>query len=441
MSEVTITKEELDAVHKDVKLLREEVEKKNAESADSREKIDKINVSLDEAEKKNEVLSNAQAKTDGLMSEFLELKESIASGEADFLKEGKEAAKRVAELEVEMARNESKGLKKDEDWHETKSYEAFETFCRVGADPSALQGWAAKSQARDGAAEEWKALLRTDVNTQGGFLTSLEFDTQMIKFITEISNVRSIASVRSTTEKVMEIAVRTALGEAFYEGEAEAAQEANSTYGVETMHTYRLTATTSATLDQLMNSVFNMETEIMGDTSTFFAEKEGNKFVLGTGVKQPEGFLTNTDVEVILSGVDGEYTAENILDIQGQVKVGYNPRFVWNRQTLAVLRQLRGTTNDHFLWSPALDGPAANMLAGSPYTILQDMPVIATDSNSIAYGDFARGYRIIDRTGMSIVRDEVTLASTASVKFTFHRWNNGQVVNAEAIKILQAAAP
>lgn len=429
-----ISREDLDKVHTEVKLLRSEVEKKEEGHKADQEKIDRLNDSLDAAEVKNETVSNDLAEANGKITQLMDLKESIESGEAEFLKTTVETKARIEELEAEIAKRSSKGNKLDEDWHETIDYKLFEAFCRVGPDDRRL----------DEIDPEYKALLRTDSSVAGGFLTNTEMDSQMIKKIIEVSNMRAIASVRQTTEKAMEIAVRTSIGEAFYEGEGEQNQEAASAYGSETMHTYRLSATTPATQDQLMNSAFNMETEILGDTGEMFASKEGLKFVLGTAVKQPEGFLLNTEVIANLrnTAASGVLDADAILLVQGDLKRGHNPRFVFNRQTLSIARTLKGaaTGNDHYLWSPGLDGSAANMLAGSPYTILQDMPVIAAGSDSIAYGDFVRGYRILDRTGMTVIRDDVTLADSAIVRFVFHKWNNGQVVNAEAIKLLRIKA-
>lgn len=429
-----ITKEQLDTVHKEVKLLRETVEAKDAKSAESLEKIAKLETSLDAREVLNEKISNDLAAAQSKITELGDLQEKMASGEAEATKTLKETKTRMAELEADIAKRVAGPSKDSKAYRDTPAGKAFETLVREGDRSSNFL-----EQNTDA---EGKSILRTDSNPQGGYLTQIEYSREMIKFITEISNMRGIASVRQTTEKSMHIPVRKTIGEAFFEGEAEAAQEANSTYGSEEMHTYRLSAETPITFDQLMNAALDMDTEITSDTAEMFGQKEGLKFVLGGAVKEPEGFLTNqTLIDAARdTAASGVLDSDAILLVQGDLKRGQNPRFVFNRQTLANARTLKGSSNDHYLWSPALDGGAANMLAGSPYTILQDMPVIAAGSLSIAYGDFVRGYRILDRTGMRLTRDELTLASQAMVKFVFHRWLNGQVINTEAIKILRIKA-
>jgi len=423
------TKEEITEVHKDVKLLRDAVESKNAHLSETLEKVERINRALDAAEVKNEKVSGELASAMAKITDLGDLQEKMASGEAEATKTIAATQAQISALEADVARGVLGAGQDCKAYRESPEGKAFEVLVREGEKSHHFT-------------PEVKALLRTDNQVVGGYLTQNEYSTEMIKFITEFSNMRAISSVRTTSEKSMSMPVRATLGEAFYEGEAEQNSETNSTYGIEEMFTYRLSSRTPVTMDQLMNSAFDMDTEITSDTAEFFEKKEGLKFVLGTGVKQPKGFLAEQSLidnarDTIASGV---LDSDSILLVQGDLKRGQNPRFAFNRQTLATARTLKGSTNDHYLWSPALDGGAANMLAGSPYTILQDMPAIANGSLSIAYGDFVRGYRILDRTGMIMVRDDLTQADSAIVKFVFHRWNNGQVINAEAIKILRIAA-
>ncbi len=71
---------------------------------------------------------------------------------------------------------------------------------------------------------------------------------------------------------------------------------------------------------------------------------------------------------------------------------------------------------------------------------MQDMPDIATDSLSVLMGDFFRGYNILDAVNLEMIRDDLTEAAKARVLFTWHRWLDGQVVLAEAFKILKTKA-
>ena len=83
-----------------------------------------------------------------------------------------------------------------------------------------------------------------------------------------------------------------------------------------------------------------------------------------------------------------------------------------------------------------------NTINGFPYVLMQDMPgqvadVFVSDTFPVAFGDFLRGYTIVDRTGMNVVRDEFTMKRKAIIEFTLNRWNYGQVVLPEAITLLK----
>jgi HK97 family phage major capsid protein len=288
--------------------------------------------------------------------------------------------------------------------------------------------------------DDLKANLQTDIQTQGGYLAQSELDNAITKLITEVSDIRSIARVRNIGSKSLEVPVRKTIPAAKYEGEAEAGGESNSTYGKEILTPFRQTFTTPVTMDMLMDSAFSMDGEILSDAAEAFAKGEGQGFVSGTGFKQPEGFLVNADILANLrtSSTSGTIEPEDIINLTGDLKVGYDPVYVFSRATLAFIRTLTSTTGQ-FLWQPGLNGPVSNTLNGFPYLVANDMPDIASDSLSIAFGDFRRGYTIIDRTGLSIVRDEFTKKTQAIIEITMNRWNTGQVTLPEAIKVMQTA--
>ena len=381
-----------------VTALREEFNKKSPDF----DKIDKIELVLEAQETKNqERLTETKA----------------AETKAEEMKE------RIDALELELARSGGTGDQKN--YKESDEYKAMNDYCKVG----------------ERVANEQKQLLRTDSDTAGGFLTTIELDTEITKKITEISNIRSIARVRTISSKAMEVPVRGTLLVATYEGEAESNEDSVTTYSNETLNTFRQTVNIPITMDMLMDAEFDMESEIMGDAGEAFAQGEGLNFVVGDGVKKPAGFVSDTRVQAGARNGSGSstFTADDVILLTGDLKVGYNPMYVFNRQTLAFIRTLK-STDGQFLWLPGLNGPVANTINGFPYLIAQDMPAIATDAFPIAFGDFQRGYTIVDRTGMSVVRDEFTQKKKAIVEFTINRWNYAQVTLPEAITLLKTIA-
>jgi HK97 family phage major capsid protein len=68
---------------------------------------------------------------------------------------------------------------------------------------------------------------------------------------------------------------------------------------------------------------------------------------------------------------------------------------------------------------------------------VEDMPDIAGNSYSIAFGDFGRGYLVVDRQGVRVLRDPFT-AKPYVLFYTTKRVGGG-VQDFEAIKLLKFA--
>lgn len=380
--------------------------------AELRQEVAKVSPDQEKINRIEKVLADQEAEN-----------QKLVAAQSEATKSYQEAKERIDALEADLARAApSAGL----NYKDTEEFKAFNKYVIEG---------------KDGMEVVEIKTLRTDSDVNGGYLAPSEMDNQITKKITEISNIRSIARVRTISSKSLEMAIRNTIPQATYEGELETGSDSHSTYGNETLTPFRQTFTTPISLDMLMDSAFDMEAEIMSDASEAFAYGEGVNFISGTGFKQPEGFLTNADVlaNVRTSTTSATIDPEDVILLTGDLKVGYQPVYVMNRRTLAFLRTLKSTTGQ-FLWAPGMNGPVANTLNGFPYLIADAMPDIASNSLSIAFGDFRRGYTITDRTGLAVIRDEYTLKKQGAVEFTMNRWNTGQVTLPEAIKVLKTKA-
>ncbi len=396
--------------------------------AELKAKLAKIEPTLDKFEDIAGEYDDEKAKTKTLEDSVATLTEDLESAGTT----AEEIKTRCEVLEAEIAR---KG----------KALDALDPSAYKGGDEyKAFVDWALQGRAEMNV--DMKQLLRTDTAVSGGVLVIGEMETFIMKEIVELDPFRNLARVRVIASKTIEMPVRTSIPTANYEGETEKGKKSTSLYRNETVTPFRQTFTVPITMDMLMDAAFDMEAEIAGDSLEAFAFGEGQGFVTGSGFKDPQGFTVDTRITGITSAVSAKIDGTDIINLIGELKVGYDASLVFNRKTLAGLRVLRadaavaGDSAGQHLWLPGLSGTVQNTFAGENYTIMPSMANVAGSSKSVAFGDWRRGYVIVDRTGLTTTRDDVTRKEEAIVEFTMHRWNTGQVVIPEAIKILTTKA-
>ena len=108
-----------------------------------------------------------------------------------------------------------------------------------------------------------------------------------------------------------------------------------------------------------------------------------------------------------------------------------------NRKTQAEIRKLKDADGNYLWQAPAGAGQPAQLM-GFNVVEAEDMPDMATDSHSIAFGDFNRGYLIVDRAGVRVLRDPYS-AKPYVLFYTTKRVGGG-VQDFEAIKLVKFSA-
>lgn len=377
--------------------LRKVVESKMAESTESKARIAKLEEHLDKFEEKNQALVASQAQDAKAMLE---------------------ATERMNELEAKLSRAPN-GSDNEEVKRELKAFEILVQKGAKGLDPDEMK------------------YLRTDNDVDGGYLAPPEYVQEIIKDVTEISMLRQVARVRRTSRGEILIPKRTALLQGGFRGEGGLIVTDNSQYGMVKIVAHHLDVIVPITNTMLTDSAFNMETEINADVIENLAKIEGASFVNGVLVTEPEGYLQNAGVQELVSGIANDIDPDNFFDLQGELKAGYQGAFTLNRKTLARTRKLKDG-QDRYLFAPAADGMSAT-IGGDPYIIMPDMPDIAADATPVAYGDWLRGYTIVDGVQMTVLRDPYTLADTGKTRFVFSKRVGGRVTQPEAIKKLKCS--
>lgn len=289
--------------------------------------------------------------------------------------------------------------------------------------------------------------LNIGTDTAGGYLAPVEFVSEIIKGITEISPVRSLVRVRTTANKAVQIPKRTGQFAARRNTEMGTKTETEGlTYGLEDMNAPELYALVDITNEMLEDAGFDMEAEVRSEASEQFAVKEGAEFVSGTGVDMMQGILVHASVGETNSGTaatiaDSDGQANGLLTLKYGLKAAYarNASWLLNRTTMGSVRKLK-SSDKQYIWMPGLQNSAPNTIDGDPYVEVPDMPSEGANLYPIAYGDFRRGYTMVDRIVMEMLRDPYTQAAGGKIRFIFRKRVGGKVTLAEAIRKLKCSA-
>jgi HK97 family phage major capsid protein len=296
--------------------------------------------------------------------------------------------------------------------------------------------------------------LSAATGADGGYLVPPETETAVNRALKAISPIRAIASVRQVSGNVYKKPfATTGMGTGWVGENAARPQTTTPTLAELSFPTMELYAMPAATQSLLDDSAVDIDQWIAEEVRLAFAEQEGAAFVNGDGINKPKGFLSydaiaNASWEhgklgFIPTGSAGAFPASNpsdrLIDLVYAVKAGYraNGSFVMNRATQSVVRKFKDA-DGNYLWQPAASPDVASTLMGFPVVESEDMPDIATDSHSIAFGDFERGYLIVDRIGISVLRDPYS-AKPYVLFYTTKRVGGG-IQDFEAIKLLKFAA-
>lgn len=288
--------------------------------------------------------------------------------------------------------------------------------------------------------------LRTDIATDGGYLVVPEFADFIIKNVVEISDVRSLANIVTVSKKSYEIPKRTGEPQGAWIDEGEEIPETQAVYGKEIILNHQLKVQTAISWEMSQDSEFDMANQIAMDTAEEFNRAEGQAFVRGDGNSKPEGLLYNSAVESFDSVNEGAIEYSDMVSLTGEIKVPYlkNARWAMNSRTLAAIRNIVDNQGMP-IWQPTMDVANPFIILGYRYALLQDMPNIpiagGIETTPVLFGDIRKAYTIVDRLGLTVLRDNSTLAGRGLMRFLFFKRVGGQVVQAEAIKKINVAAP
>lgn len=408
-------------VHNALDALTKSVEAKNQETANN------VKAWFDKYENENQKLVQAHATAQKAADDLVDKVKAAEKELAEVKKDADGYKGRVEKLETLIATGNTGN--KDQDDALARKSDEYENFFKFF-----------KGKAQEYNSIDFKT-LRTDSDTQGAYLIPQVMDNEIRKYINEMSPVRLFARSRVAVNKTMDIPIRLALPVAYFEGEAEQDQQDQSTYGSEQITLYRQSITVPATLDMMVASAFDLEREISSDVGEAFGVGEGLNFVKGSGLKGPQGYISDSRIEVVDTAASGVLDFDDMANLSGKLKRGQMPMWYFNRRTLASLLQIKSDIGVP-IWTPVAGNNPA-MIWGYAYSsdmIHMDDVQDGAGTKPIMFADMRRLYEIFDLMGISVIRDDVTQKRKAITEWTFRRYLTGRVIMPEAGKIMRVKA-
>jgi HK97 family phage major capsid protein len=132
------------------------------------------------------------------------------------------------------------------------------------------------------------------------------------------------------------------------------------------------------------------------------------------------------------------FPSDILIDLAYAVKAPYrqNGTFLMSRQTQATVRKFKDSQGN-YLWQPPVSLGAGATFMNFPIAESEDMPAVAANSLSVAFGDFKRGYLVVDRMGVRVLRDPYS--QKPYVLFYTTKRVGGGVQDFDAFKLLKFA--
>ena len=318
------------------------------------------------------------------------------------------------------------------DLDEVKSYcSAFNVYLRK--DDKGLQG--AEVKAMSVGSDPDGGYMVTP--TIGQIITGVNFET---------SPMRAVANIETISSDAIEYPRDDDEAASGWVGEQEDRTETNTPkVGMQRIPVHELYANPKVTQKLLEDNAWDIETWLGNKIGDKFGRTEANGFVVGNGIKKPRGFTTYASgtyaagssgkIEQIAAGTGGSIGWDDLINVLTSLKEFYLGGAVWMMQRATVGKVMLLKDGDgRYIWQQNQQAGKPSVLLGYEVRQAADMAAVGASALPVAFGNFKMGYTIVDRVGISTLRDP--FSAKPFVQFYTRKRVGGDVTNFEAIKLL-----
>lgn len=307
-----------------------------------------------------------------------------------------------------------------------------------------IQDLARHIQKRDGTPLDldMRTVLTIGTAATAGNTTVTQQTGEFVKWLDWDNPVRQLAAVQSFPTN-LDLPVIDSKMTAAYVAENVNYTESNFTTIKKSFTSWKTAAYTDITEELLNDSVVDIAAEIVTDHARAHGKARSEKHITGTGAanSQEEGIAipTNWDTgNIVKTGAVGtEADFDDIITLYSKIKPGYqqNGSWIMNANTWASLLKLRdgGATGKYLydgMQGMLLQDGSTGRLMGRPVYISEFMPDAgAQASTAIFFGDLQRGYRIVDRVGVTFRVDPYTIGLAGKVRYLSLMRSDAKIVD------------
>jgi HK97 family phage major capsid protein len=151
------------------------------------------------------------------------------------------------------------------------------------------------------------------------------------------------------------------------------------------------------------------------------------------------GYVATGDASGFKAASASDNPADALIDLYYALKQGYRANAAWvmSDATMSKVRKWKDA-DGNYIWAPPADSADVAKILGKPVHTDDNMPAVGANALPIAFGDFQRGYIVVDRAGIRVLRDNLT--SKPNVKFYTTKRVGGGIGDFDAIKLLKCAS-
>lgn len=303
---------------------------------------------------------------------------------------GKKTVAELEDIKVELPMRKSAGKKVTEISQKTVNF---------------VQAWLT------GDHEKLQVLVE-GTGARGGFLVPDDYANMLVEDIRDMSVMRNIADVMTTTSDTLRLPNLASRPQASFRAEGAVKSTSTVGFGENVFTPYSLATIIPLSNELVADAVLGVNGNIVNKVSelaaTAISEREERAFWAGSGTGEPTGMSTYS-VGTMSGGFTATSQADALISTYFRLPQGYRNKavFVMNSGTLERVRSLKDSNNNYLLGT--LNGTAQPTILGRP----------VYESNNIAggtvyFGDFSY-YVIVDREGVQVdTSTEATVASQSA---------------------------